>query len=189
MIIKNINIGKITIDELKLNKGINVFLGDNGIGKTTLLSYLYNYLLDKKMLNSKDIVYLQQHFNFYLEITVKDYITFVSKLLKLDINSLKKKCNAVFSEFVAENYNKKLLNLSGGQLKYLYISLVLYSDRIWYFLDEPYNELDKEKIIEIRNLIEDLYKNKGKNFIIVSHIKLPFEKENCLELKEIIKMK
>lgn len=61
--------------------------------------------------------------------------------------------------------------------------LLLFTDKKLYLLDEPFNELDKEKAEYIANLIKDLNKN-GKKIIITNHYDLGlFEEKDIKKIR------
>lgn len=147
-------------------------LGRNGSGKSTLLQIIFGIVdaetkfiridgIVKQHVNQlmKDISYLPQH-NFIPENFS------VRKAINLSIEKLKR---SVFYEdnLIATVLDNKIGQLSGGELRYLEIKLVLSNPSKFVLLDEPYNGLSPIMIEKINALIIENSKSKG--IIITDH--------------------
>jgi ABC-type multidrug transport system ATPase subunit len=147
-------------------------LGRNGSGKSTLLKIIYgiidadfkHVLVDGILKNKnsqliKEISYLDQDDFIPGHFTVKKAITL----------SIDKKDSVEFlnDDFIKTILNKKISQLSGGELKYLEVKLVLSNDSNFVLLDEPYKGLSPILIDKINQLIIENSKNKG--IIITDH--------------------
>jgi len=147
-------------------------LGRNGSGKSTLLQIIFGIIgaetkfirIDgfvKRHVNQlmKDISYLPQH-NFIPENFS------VRKAINLSIEKLKR--NVFYEDnLIATFLDNKIGQLSGGELRYLEIKLILSNPSKFVLLDEPYNGLSPIMIEKINDLIIQNSKNKG--IIITDH--------------------
>lgn len=147
-------------------------LGRNGTGKSTLLKIIFGILgtenkfirIDNKIrkkayLYKNEISYLPQD-NFI----PKNFK--VSKAIKLFINK-HKILEFNNDDFIQEIYHKKIKQLSGGELRYLEIKLILCNDTKFALLDEPYNGLSPILIKNINQLIIKYSSEKG--IILTDH--------------------
>lgn len=147
-------------------------LGRNGSGKSTLLKIVfgivpaeYKFIKIDGLVKSKtsqmlnDISYLHQE-NF-----LPNYFT-VKKAVAL---SIKKENQAIFfnDDLLKSIKNKRIHHLSGGELRYLEINLILHNKSKFVLLDEPYNGLSPIMIEKINFLIQKNAKQKG--IIITDH--------------------
>jgi ABC-type lipopolysaccharide export system ATPase subunit len=145
-------------------------LGRNGSGKSTLLQIVsglisadfkrttINKLL--KNTNSKicqDISYLSQDNFIPKHFSVKTAIQ-----LSIDKNSIQAFLEDNLINSIIDN---KINQLSGGELRYLEIKLVLENNKKFALLDEPYNGLSPVAIEKINTLI---LQNKAKKGIIIT---------------------
>lgn len=147
-------------------------LGRNGSGKSTLLKIIlgivpadYKFVrIDGKLKRKtsellKEISYLPQD-NFI----PKQFS--VQKGIRLSIP--KEKFNAFCNDPMIQSVlDKKISHLSGGELRYLEIKLILSNDSKFVLLDEPYNGLSPIMAEKVNQLIRDNAKQKG--VIITDH--------------------
>lgn len=165
-----------------INEGeILGFLGPNGAGKSTTLKMLTCYLsptfgnISVGEFNVQDhsqqiremIGYLPEHNPLYTEMTVYDYLKFVAEVRNIkDFKSALKrtidKCglHGVIS--------KPIDTLSKGYRQRVGLAQAIIHDPKILILDEPTTGLDPNQIVEIRELIIEL--GKEKTLIISSHI-------------------
>lgn len=172
------------INRIDFSDKINYICDKNGSGKTLFLDSLYfdNKVRIEPHIDKKDIIYLNQHFSFYERIKVKDFVEFFDQINNENLLEKIRK-NSYINNFINENFNKTLYHLSGGEFKFLYLILLLFTDKKLYLLDEPFNELDKEKAKYIANLIKDLNRN-GKKIIITNHYDLGlFEEKDIKKIR------
>lgn len=147
-------------------------LGRNGSGKSTLLKIIFGIesadfkfvRVNGKVKNStkelfKEISYLSQE-NF-----IPNNFT-VSKAISLTLDK-KERDNFYKDEFILSLKNKKVSHLSGGELRYLEIKLILCNASQFVLLDEPYNGLSPLMIEEVNHLL--LQHSKQKGIIITDH--------------------
>lgn len=158
------------------------FLGPNGAGKTTTMSIITGYLsytegsvkvdgmevLENPLEVKKKIGYLPEHPPLYLEMTVTEYLNFVYDLKKIDLNR-EEHLNKVMSMVKITDVKGRIIrNLSKGYKQRVGFAAALIGDPEILILDEPTVGLDPKQIIEIRNVIKELGKNR--TIIISSHI-------------------
>lgn len=145
---------------LNLKKGsIYTLVGNNGVGKTTLLKQLYN-------LNNYKISLLTGKNPFYDNLSSYDnlyYYLLLTNVNKDNINNILNKLN--ISKYKDTKYKK----LSLGTKQKLSIARVLLEDSDIYLFDEPLNGLDPKSINLFINIINDL-KTLNKTVIISSHL-------------------
>ncbi len=155
------------------------FLGPNGAGKSTLIKLLTTYLtptsgeafINGHNINSaiaevqKSIGYLPEHNPLYLSQYPKEYLTFNAKIY----NTPKARINEVIElTGLQNNTNKKIGALSKGYRQRVGLACALLHDPKVLLLDEPTTGLDPNQLVEIRNLIKSL--GKDKTVLLSTHI-------------------
>ena len=166
-----------------INKGEIVgFLGPNGAGKTTTMNILTGYLsatsgsvkiagydiLENPMEAKKHIGFLPEHPPLYLDMTVKEYLSFVFDLKKCTFNKKKHIEEIVDLINIKDVYKRPISHLSKGYRQRVGIAQALISSPDILVFDEPTVGLDPRQIIEIRDLITNLGKNH--TVILSTHI-------------------
>jgi len=158
------------------------FLGPNGAGKSTIMNILTGYLsptqgsvkidgydiLDSPDEAKRHIGYLPEQPPLYLDMTVKEYLTFMFELKKVKLPKgphIQEICRLVKIEDV---YNRIIKNLSKGYRQRVGIAQALIGNPDVLILDEPTVGLDPKQIIEIRSLLHHLGRNH--TVILSSHI-------------------
>ena len=157
-------------------------IGKNGAGKTTLIRLIcglqkptngtyaiYNVLnTDKQILNvRKRMGAIVETPSIRLDATAEDNLKEQYKILGLpSLDNLPEILKLVG---LNETGKKKARNFSLGMKQRLGIAIALVGNPDFLILDEPINGLDPEGIIEIRELILKLNKEKGITFLISSH--------------------
>ena len=146
-------------------------LGPNGAGKSTLMKIVTGYiaadegevLIDGKRVAVDDVEtkrmvgYLPEHNPLYLDMYMREYLNFVA-----EVYGLKgvQKCDAV--DAVVERTgltleaNKKIGQLSKGYRQRVGIAAAIIHNPKVLILDEPTTGLDPNQLIDIRQLIKDL---------------------------------
>lgn len=163
------------------NNEIVGFLGPNGAGKSTTMKIVTGYLhasSGKVSVNGidvntnaieakKQIGYLPEGNPLYHEMYVREYLEFIAGLHK--INPVKKRIEEVIDlTGLRLESNKKTGQLSKGYKQRVALAAALIHDPKVLILDEPTSGLDPNQIVEIRQVIKDLGKNK--TVLFSSHI-------------------
>ena len=165
-----------------INKGEIVgFLGPNGAGKSTTMKIITGYLeansgkaevcgetVDTNSLNTKKkIGYLPEANPLYFDMYVREYLEFVAGVHA--IQNIKSKIETVIDTVGLKlEANKKIGQLSKGYKQRVGIAAALIHDPEVLILDEPTSGLDPNQIIEIREVIKRL--GKDKTVLFSSHI-------------------
>ena len=158
------------------------FLGPNGAGKTTTMNIITGYgsatagtvtvdgydVVENPMECKKRIGYLPELPPLYMDMTVSEYLNFV-----YDIKGVKGDRQAHLEGIVdlvkiSDVYHRLIKNLSKGYKQRVGIAQALIGDPEILILDEPTVGLDPKQIIEIRNVIKEL--GKDRTVILSSHI-------------------
>lgn len=149
-----INAGSINLP----NTGIVTLEGNNGVGKTTFLKYVFLKYSDKHK-----VIYIDQN---------NDLINENWCIIDNIAMSLCSNRKAEVTDFLKNNGLSYLLDLvpkkmSGGEKRLVLLLRGLLSDASIVLIDEPTNDLDRNSVKKIIELINFFSKNKL--FIIVSH--------------------
>ena len=105
----------------------------------------------------------------YLDMVVWDYLEFVYELKKIKTEDEKSHIQQVIDMVKIDNVkSRKIANLSKGYRQRVGLAGALIGDPEILILDEPTVGLDPKQIIEIRNVIKEL--GKEKTVILSSHI-------------------
>ena len=137
------------------------FLGPNGAGKSTTMNMLTGYISStsgKALIDGVDILedpikakskigYLPELPPLYLDMTVKEYLSFIYDLKKCKLprnTHLKDICNLVKIDHV---YNRIIKNLSKGYKQRVGLAQALVGNPNVLILDEPTVGLDPKQII------------------------------------------
>jgi len=159
------------------------FLGPNGAGKSTTMKIITGYLpptsgevkvcgLDvqnQTLQVKKKIGYLPENNPLYPDMYVHEFLHFAGSIYI----SSKKKLNIAIMEMVelcglTREQNKKIGELSKGYRQRVGLAQALLHDPPVLILDEPTTGLDPNQIIEIRELIKNI--SKEKTVIFSTHI-------------------
>ncbi len=167
-----------------LDSGITMgLLGPNGAGKTTIMRIITGYLpptegrvlikgvdmYEQPMELKKLIGYLPEHPPLYLDMTVREYLEFTAQIRGVPKRQIKEKVLRVAKLCGVENELNRLVgNLSKGYRQRVGLAQALVHEPQILILDEPTAGLDPRQIIEIRNLIKDL--GKDRTVILSTHI-------------------
>ena len=168
----------------KINKGEIVgFLGPNGAGKSTTMNILTGYLsategavridgqdiLEYPAEIKKKIGYLPESPPLYQDMTVKEYLSFAAEIKGIQVSERKEKMNRIMETVGVHDVSKRLIkNLSKGYKQRVGLAQAMIADPQALVLDEPTAGLDPKQILEIRDLITEL--GKDRTIILSSHI-------------------
>lgn len=169
---------------LRIEKGsILGLLGVNGAGKTTLLNILTGYLAPTSgqvlvggydpLLSPEEakrlIGYLPEHPPLYDEMTVREYLRFVSELRGVERRAIPAHVDEVMElTGLTEMRSRLLSHLSKGYRQRAGMAQAMCGDPEVLVLDEPTVGLDPKQITEIRALIRTL--GRGRTIVFSSHI-------------------
>lgn len=158
------------------------FLGPNGAGKSTTMKIITGYLeansgtatvndIDINIHSQeakKQIGYLPEGNPLYYEMYVREYLSFIAGLHKMH-SGVKERIEEVIDlTGLRLESNKKTGQLSKGFKQRVGLAAALIHDPKVLILDEPTTGLDPNQIVEIRQVIKDLGKNK--TVLFSSHI-------------------
>ena len=159
------------------------FLGPNGAGKSTTMNMITGYIeqtegniivdgydtIKKTKKAKKEIGYMPEGVPLYTDLTVKEFVTYMAELRKVERKTKKQKVQEVLKETGLDTMQNKLIkNLSRGQKQRVSLAGTLVADPKILILDEPTVGLDPKQITEIRSLIKNL--GKKHTVILSSHI-------------------
>lgn len=155
-----------------INKGEIVgFLGPNGAGKSTLMKILTTYLpadSGSATVNGCDVAtnqkqvqlsvgYLAEHNPLYLEMYVREYLEFNAAIFKVEKKQIDE---VILLTGLTSESHKKINQLSKGYRQRVGLATALLHNPEVLILDEPTTGLDPNQIVEIRELIKNIGKNK-----------------------------
>ena len=159
------------------------FLGPNGAGKSTTMNMITGYIeptegtitvngydIQKKPQKAKkQIGYMPEGVPLYQDLTVKEFVTYMAELKKVDKKVKKEEVEKALTETGIKDVEKKLIrNLSRGYKQRVSMAGALVGSPDVLILDEPTVGLDPKQITEIRSLIKEL--GKEHTVILSSHI-------------------
>lgn len=158
------------------------FIGPNGAGKSTMMKIITGFLPQTSgdvSVNNYDVVehsmqvrqqigYLPENNPLYLDMYVKEYLEYVAGLY-----SLKNKTQSRIREMIertglVDEQNKKIGALSKGFKQRVGLAQAMIHNPSVLILDEPTSGLDPNQIVEIRNLISEV--GKEKTVMLSTHI-------------------
>lgn len=176
---------QVVLDNVNINIGkgeIVGLLGPNGAGKSTLMKILTGYIpptsgsasiyghdiLFETEEVKKIVGYLPEHNPLYLEMYIKEYLEFVAGIHKLGKDSKIRIREIIEKTGLGPEQNKKIATLSKGYRQRVGLAQALIHNPEVLILDEPTSGLDPNQLIEIRELIKDI--GKEKTVILSTHI-------------------
>lgn len=168
---------KTAVDDvsLKLTSGVWGLIGANGAGKTTLMRMLAGILkptsgrvlcdgADTLSLGEawRDMLgYLPQHFGFYPEFTVADYLDYMAALKGLEKKAAREKIEELCEILsLTRVYKNKIKKLSGGTQRRVGIAQAMLNDPEVLILDEPTSGLDPGERVRFRNLLSEFARDR-----------------------------
>jgi len=165
-----------------INKGEIVgFLGPNGAGKSTTMKILTGYLSSDggsaeicnekvapdSLSTKKKIGYLPEANPLYYDMYVREYLAFIAGVHQMPHPAKNIEATIELVGLTVEA-NKKIGQLSKGYKQRVGLAAALIHDPEVLILDEPTSGLDPNQIVEIREVIKNLGKNK--TVLFSSHI-------------------
>lgn len=165
-----------------VNKGeIVAFLGPNGAGKSTTMKIMTGYIpassgevyiggikVDIDELKTRQIIgYLPENNPLYVDMYVREYLEFVGRIYK--VKNLKARvAEMVHAVGLDVEQNKKIGALSKGYRQRVGLAQAIIHDPEVLILDEPTTGLDPNQLVEIRELIRQI--GKQKTVLLSTHI-------------------
>lgn len=157
------------------------FLGPNGAGKSTTMKIITGYLsadsgtasvcgenVDPQNLSTKKkIGYLPEANPLYFDMYVREYLEFVAGIHVISDKQAAIN-NAITTVGLTIEANKKIGQLSKGYKQRVGLAAALIHNPEVLILDEPTSGLDPNQIVEIREVIKKL--GKDKTVLFSSHI-------------------
>jgi ABC-2 type transport system ATP-binding protein len=155
------------------------FLGPNGAGKSTLMKILTTYITADEgsaSVNGFDVSsnqksvqlsvgYLPEHNPLYLDLYVREYLAFNADVFKVE----KSRINEVIElTGLTSESHKKIGQLSKGYRQRVGLANALLHNPDVLILDEPTTGLDPNQLVEIRNVIKNV--GKDKTVFLSTHI-------------------
>lgn len=157
------------------------FLGPNGAGKSTMMKILTSYIKASEgnaMVNNfsvatealsvkKSVGYLPENNPLYLDMYVREYLAFNSGVYNTDKSAIEE---VIVQTGLTPEAHKKIGELSKGYRQRVGLANALLHNPEVLILDEPTTGLDPNQLIEIRALIKNVGKQKGKTVLLSTHI-------------------
>jgi len=155
------------------------FLGPNGAGKSTMMKILTGFIkpnggavfvdeidvLQSPIEAQKTIGYLPEHNPLYIDMYVREYLQFQAAIFKVDKSQIEICIEKVGLTIEA---HKKINQLSKGYQQRVGLAAAILHNPKVLILDEPTTGLDPNQIVEIRELIKEL--GKEKTVLFSTHI-------------------
>ncbi|MDD2387122.1 MAG: gliding motility-associated ABC transporter ATP-binding subunit GldA [Bacteroidales bacterium] len=157
------------------------FLGPNGAGKTTLMKIITGFIpptegdvfvnslnvMQEPMAVRKIIGYLPEQNPLYQDMYIVEFLNFTAGIYKIK-NRVERIEEVIALTGLEPEINKKIGALSKGYKQRVGLAQAIIHDPQVLILDEPTSGLDPNQIIEIRNLIKKL--GKEKTVLLSTHI-------------------
>ena len=174
------------VDHINLdirNGEIVGLLGPNGAGKTTTLRMLTGYLkpssgnirikdynINDNTLEIKKLMgYLPESAPLYTEMLAYDYLNYVAEIRNIEKDKIESRLKHVADLCgINEAMHKPISTLSKGYKQRVGLAHAMMDDPEILILDEPTSGLDPNQIVEIRDIIREI--GKEKTVILSTHI-------------------
>ncbi|MBP8918524.1 MAG: ATP-binding cassette domain-containing protein [Micropruina sp.] len=167
--------------------GITALVGPNGAGKSTLLTMIGRLLgidegaieiagYDVSTTKSKDLAkvvsILRQENHFITRLTIRQLVAFgrfpysQGRLTPADEEIISRSIDFVDLTGLEGRY---LDQLSGGQRQRAYVAMVLAQDTEYLLLDEPLNNLDMKRSVQMMKHLRRACNELGRTIVVVLH--------------------
>ncbi|MFM2230133.1 MAG: Vitamin import ATP-binding protein BtuD [Bacteroidota bacterium] len=155
------------------------FLGPNGAGKSTLMKILTTFLSADEgnaKVNEHDVTtdalkvqrsvgYLPEHNPLYLDLYVREYLAFNADVYNVPTSRIEE---VITLTGLTPEAHKKIGQLSKGYRQRVGLATALLHNPEVLILDEPTTGLDPNQLVEIRNVIRNV--GKDKTVFLSTHI-------------------
>lgn len=155
------------------------FLGPNGAGKSTLMKILTTFINADEgtaTVNGSDVTenqkavqlsvgYLPEHNPLYLDLYVREYLAFNADVYKVSKSRIEE---VIQLTGLSSESHKKIGQLSKGFRQRVGLATALLHNPEVLILDEPTTGLDPNQLVEIRNVIKNV--GKDKTVFLSTHI-------------------
>ncbi|MGK0413633.1 MAG: ABC-2 type transport system ATP-binding protein [Polaribacter sp.] len=155
------------------------FLGPNGAGKSTIMKILTGFIQPNEgevfvdeidvlqnPLEAKIIIgYLPEHNPLYKEMYVREYLQFQASIYKVDKSQIE---ICIEKVGLTSEAHKRIHQLSKGYQQRVGLAAAILHNPSVLILDEPTTGLDPNQLVEIRELIKEL--GKDKTVLFSTHI-------------------
>jgi ABC-2 type transport system ATP-binding protein len=176
----------------KIEKGEVVgFLGPNGAGKTTCMKIITGFIsatsgevkvasldvVENGVEVRKRIGYLPENAPLYPDMTPREYLAFVSTLRGIDSKEVPKRIEKVAQVVgITDRLDQEIGTLSKGYRQRVGLAQAMIHDPEILILDEPTSGLDPNQIVEMRDIIKEIGKQRT---VILSTHNLPEVTATC----------
>jgi len=158
------------------------FLGPNGAGKSTMMKIITCFIpqtsgnasvcgfdvTEQSIEVRRKVGYLPEHNPLYQEMYVKEYLDFVTGVYKLNGNRKKRIDEMIEMTGLQAEQRKKIGALSKGYRQRVGLAQAMIHNPEVLILDEPTSGLDPNQLVEIRELIKSI--GKEKTVMLSTHI-------------------
>ncbi len=155
------------------------FLGPNGAGKSTLMKILTTFIsadegtasvngnnvTENPKLVQQSVGYLPEHNPLYLDLYVREYLAFNADVYKIEKSRIEE---VIEITGLTSESHKKIGQLSKGYRQRVGLATALLHNPAVLILDEPTTGLDPNQLVEIRNVIKNV--GKDKTVFLSTHI-------------------
>ncbi len=157
------------------------FLGPNGAGKTTTIRMLTGYMpptsgqarvagydvFDQSMEVRRRIGYLPENVPLYRDLTARGYLMYIADIRGLD--KPRQRAEAVLEQVrLTHRADSRIRNLSKGMKQRVGLAQALIHDPEVLILDEPTIGLDPIQVLELRELVREL--GRDRTLLFSTHI-------------------
>lgn len=170
-------------------------LGPSGCGKSTLLKTIagLNDLQDGKVIlfgneiqnispEKRGTVIVFQDLRLFPHLSVEKNIAFSMNINRVDKRKQKEVVSKLLKDVQLEGFeNRKIKELSGGQMQRVALARALAANPKILLLDEPFSGLDEKLRLEMGQLVKKLQRENNVNMILVTH-----DKNEALQLSDRI---
>ncbi|HEX5002950.1 MAG TPA: gliding motility-associated ABC transporter ATP-binding subunit GldA [Bacteroidia bacterium] len=157
-------------------------LGPNGAGKSTMMKIISCFIpqtsgtasvcgfdtVEHSLEVRRRVGYLPEHNPLYLDMYVKEYLEFVASLHTKSSSNAKRVAEMVEVTGLSPEQHKKIGALSKGYRQRVGLAQAMIHNPEVLILDEPTSGLDPNQLVDIRNLIVQI--GREKTVILSTHI-------------------